>query len=74
MTQFRGRNGLFKCIGVCVVHYGYTPYLSIIPITSKDQLGAALIEIPMEKRREVALAICPELASDATQNIKQDEQ
>ena len=61
-SWFLGRNGTFSANGIDARTLS-TSVIVLQPVTSKNKLGRCEIAIPRDKRREVALAICPELAS-----------
>ena len=61
ITSFLGRNGVGKCKGIHVYENQDKTEISLYPITSKDVDGRCRITFPVENRREIALAICPEL-------------
>ena len=65
-TSFLGRNGTGKCIGVHVMKFEHLPNkdIALYPITSKGEDGRCMIQIPDNLRKEVALAICPELTKE----------
>ena len=55
-VKFEGRNGYFNSIGLKLtitpenVRYNSIGVLNIYPITSKNNIGRCLIEIPIEER------------------------
>ena len=47
-VQFIGRNGCFKSIGLDLIVHPHSNVVSISPITSKNDIGRCIIEIPVE--------------------------
>lgn len=48
-VKFEGRNGYFNSIGLRLIKLEKEDILSIYPITSKNNIGRCLIEIPIEE-------------------------
>ena len=48
-VHFEGRNGYFKSIGLQLTKHNNDDILNIYPITSKNNIGRCLIEIPVEE-------------------------
>jgi len=48
-TGFKGRNGYFNSIGLQLTKHNGEDILNIYPITSKNNIGRCLIEIPIEE-------------------------
>lgn len=49
--QFEGRNGTFKCLGIAI--NDYETYITILPITSKGEIGRCMIDIERDKIDEL---------------------
>lgn len=48
-VKFEGRNGYFNSIGLKITKFEKDDILNIYPITSKNNIGRCLIEIPIEE-------------------------
>ena len=48
-VQFQGRNGIFKCSGIEMIHMELSGNIRLYPITSKSLLGTGFIEVPVEE-------------------------
>ena len=48
-VKFEGRNGYFNSIGLQLTKHDNDDVLNIYPITSKNNIGRCLIEIPVEE-------------------------
>lgn len=60
ITQFLGRNGMFKCTGINITKFPLAehkaediPYVTIAPITSKGVIGRSMIQIPFTSLSEL---------------------
>ena len=49
LVKFEGRNGYFNSIGLQLTKHNGDDILNIYPITSKNNIGRCLIEIPIEE-------------------------
>ena len=52
-VQFVGRNGCFKAIGLELNIHPHSKVVSISPITSKNDIGNCIIEIPVEDWKRI---------------------
>lgn len=48
-VKFEGRNGYFNSIGLQLTKHNGDDILNVYPITSKNNIGRCLIEIPIEE-------------------------
>lgn len=59
--DFLGRNGICYCDGISVLPYSFKACKSIVPMTSKGNLGQCSIDIPVDSVPDVVLAMMPGL-------------
>jgi len=53
--RFLGRNGMFTCAGIDLCRLGNT--LTLTPITSKNNIGRAFIEVPTSQIDDLLIAL-----------------